>query len=59
MHRPETYSAKELELGKSLVNHLKAAFKPLEFMDEEVGRIFKTLLSDSRQNATLLGDPHG
>ncbi|HEY1757385.1 MAG TPA: Ku protein [Bryobacteraceae bacterium] len=29
-----TYSAKELELAKSLVNHLKAPFKPQEFKDE-------------------------
>jgi DNA end-binding protein Ku len=28
------YSAKELELAKSLVNHLKAPFKPREFRDE-------------------------
>jgi DNA end-binding protein Ku len=29
-----TYSAKELELAKSLVNHLKAPFKPQMFKDE-------------------------
>ena len=28
------YTAKELELAKSLVNHLKAPFKPQEFTDE-------------------------
>jgi DNA end-binding protein Ku len=28
------YSAKELELAKSLVSHLKASFKPQEFKDE-------------------------
>jgi DNA end-binding protein Ku len=28
------YSAKELELARSLVNHLKAPFKPQEFKDE-------------------------
>jgi DNA end-binding protein Ku len=32
---PKTkYSAKELELARSLVNHLKAPFKPQEFRDE-------------------------
>jgi DNA end-binding protein Ku len=32
---PKTkYSAKELELARSLVNHLKAPFKPQEFKDE-------------------------
>ena len=32
---PKTkYTSKELELAKSLVNHLKAPFKPQEFTDE-------------------------
>jgi len=32
---PKTkYSAKELELARSLVSHLKAPFKPQEFRDE-------------------------
>ena len=38
------YTAKELELAKSLVNHLKAPFKPQEFTDayrENVERLIK------------------
>ncbi len=53
-----TYSAKELELAKSLVNHLKAPFKPQVFKDEYRENV-ERLIDQKRkgQKITVLKQP--
>jgi DNA end-binding protein Ku len=53
------YSAKELELARSLVNHLKAPFKPQEFKDtyrENVERLIEQ--KQKGRKITAVKQPH-
>jgi DNA end-binding protein Ku len=54
----EKYSAKELELARSLVSHLKAPFKPQEFRDEYRENV-ERLIDQKRkgQKVTQIGRP--
>jgi DNA end-binding protein Ku len=50
---PKTkYSAKEMELAKSLVNHLKAPFKPQEFKDNYRENV-ETLIEQKRKRQKI------
>ena len=61
-HQPESqkakYSSKELELAESLINHMKAHFKPNQFSDmyrENVERLIKQ--KQKGQHITTVAQP--
>src|SRR5580658_6636801 len=54
----EKYSAKELELARSLVSHLKAPFKPQEFRDEYRENVERFIEQKRKgQKVTQIGQP--
>jgi DNA end-binding protein Ku len=53
------YSAKELELAKSLVTHLKAPFKPAQFKDEYRENVQRLIEQKQKgQKITAVKQPH-